>query len=270
MLQLEMSMFCDSIAHFFVAVVMLCASRFDEELLVGGNQWVADYNKLGGVASFDDGFIKIVKRSNNKVLVDVDKVQSQPTARKVHLQGYEVSDDDLITVAKWKNVEVLHIVDGKKVTDKGVSALASLPNLREIVFGETSLTDKGIASFSGNKTLISMHITNNAKGNKLVDLKLTNMPMLKTLLLDCNGLKGVYLSSMPKLVSLPSVPLTVATVELKDIPSIDELNFANTQLSSLSLSKVPKLESLNVRKTMLNNESIDKIKANYPNVSIRR
>jgi hypothetical protein len=263
-----------SIVHIFIAITLLMGEDNPKsENLVNGDKWVIDYKNLGGIASYnsdDGGSIQIQKRSNNKPLISINAMRSQPIIRKLEVQGYEIDDDDIIAIAKWKKISIVYIIDGKKVTDKGVIAIASSPELTKITICGTSITDVGIGAFSGNKTLTYLNIESYAKDNKTINMALKEMPLLEKLFVGCNGLKSINLSKLPKLQSLENIPSTVTTIELNDLASVDELDFSGTQLDKLTLSALPKLAKLNVQRTKLSRESIKSIKDDYPNINIKR
>jgi hypothetical protein len=228
-----------NIAYIILATIMIIGDNNPTtESFVNGDKWVAEYKSLGGIASYksdDDGSIRIQKRTNQKPLIGISAIRTQPNIREVELQGGEIDDDDIITVAKWKKVRAVYIIDGKSVTDKGILAMASSPTLSKISICGASITDLGIEAFSGNKTLSYLNVENYAEGNKIINLTLREMPALENLLIGCSGLKCIKISKLPKLKSLEEIPSTVSTIELSDLASVDELNFSRTQLDRLTV-----------------------------------
>lgn len=236
-------------------------------------EWVEQYGKLGGKASLspsDEPAIGIQKREGQKPLVSLRGLKPASGIRHVGLQGFEVADEDLEALAGWKELEQIDVVDGKKVTDKGVKTLAALPKLRELVLADTAVTAAGVNAFSGHKELARLTVSNTIVENRVKSLDLREMPKLKGLTLVCQGMTAVRLTKLPKLEWVADFPPELEQAEVSGAGALTELEFRDTKLRKLTLSDLPKLESLDLRRTPLGADDVAGIQRALPGVKVRR
>ncbi len=237
--------------------------------------WVAGYQKLGGKAGLsasahDEPTLSIEKRMGQKPLVSLKGLKPATGIRAIALQGYEVDDEDLEALAGWKELEVIQVVDGKRVTDTGVRAIARLPRLRRVDLVDTAVTGTGLSAFSGHPTLTNLTLSNTIVKTRVRSLELKDLPALATLTLSAEGITSIRLAKMPRLRELTDFPLAVERAELSDLGELTELDFHGSKLEKLSLSGMPKLESLDVRETQLKDSAVADLKRLYPSVTIRK
>lgn len=93
-----------------------------------------------------------------------------------------IHDEDLVCLAKLKNLKLLVIGGGLKsseVSDAGIAHLKDLPNMRELHCRSPYLTDKSLFYLANMKTLTSLTITGNFTDAGLKFLE--NLPALRSL-----------------------------------------------------------------------------------------
>lgn len=257
-----------------VAVLLAasCLSVADEPASTA-TDWVTKYGKLGGKAflwSPDEATIGIQKREGQKPLVGLKGLKPAAGIRRVVIQGFEVADDDLEALAAWKELEQIDVIDGKKVTDKGVKALATLPRLRELVLADTAATAAGANAFSGHKELTRLTMSNTIVENKVTSLDLKEIPKLQGLTLVCQGMTTVRLTNLPKLEWVGDFPQELEEAELSELRSLTELVFRGARLKKLTVSGLPNLESLDLRSTPLDGDTVAIIQKAFPAAKVRR
>lgn len=255
-----------------IAILSVSCLFAADEPAPTAKDWVSQYNKLGGKASLrdtDEAAIEVQKREGQKPLVSFKGLKPATGIRRVVIQGFEVADDDLEALAGWKDLEQIDVIDGKKVTDKGVKALATLPKLRELVLAGTAVTAAGVNAFSGHTELTHFTVSNTIVENQVKSLDLKEMPKLRSLCLVCKGMTTVRLTKLPKLEWVTDFPLELEHAEVSGAGSLTELEFRDTRLKKLVLSELPKLESLNLRKTQLDAAAVARIQKDFPEVGVR-
>jgi hypothetical protein len=258
-----------------IATVLIgacCVSAADDSAPTAEG-WVGQYVKLGGKAFLcppDEGTIGIQKQEGQKPIVGLKGLKPPTGIRRVVLQGFEIADDDLVALAAWKDLEGVEVIDGKKVTDKGVAALTALPNLRELMLADTAVTAAGVNAFSGRKELRQLTVSNTIVANKVAGIDLKDMPKLQRLTLVCPGMTAVRLTELPLLESVNDLPAELERAEVSKAGALKELDFRGTKLKMLSLTGVPKLELLDLRKTFLDADAVAGIQQRLPGVKVRR
>lgn len=237
--------------------------------------WVAAYTKVGGRASLGTGpdgrtELAIQKRKGQRPLVSLKGFGAAPGVRAVILQGYEVSDEDVETVAGWTGVERVEVVDGIKVTDAGAKAVARLPVLRSVVLADTAVTGKGLAAFCKHPTLAHLAHSNTVLPGQVKTLDLRELAKLETITLAGEGISRISLTGLPRLREVADFPHSLEVADLSGLGRVRELDFSHTRLKSLSLTDAPKLQFLNLRHTEVPRDTVDALRKNWPEVRIQR
>ena len=238
-----------------------------------GIAWAAEYNKLGGDAvlgSKDDRSIGIGKKAGQKPLVSLAGLNAPHGIQRVVLQGFEITDADLMAIAEWQDLETVEICDGKLVGDKGLVALSKLPKLKVLFLSEAAITGDGLLSLSGHKSLARLHITSSILPCRIRNLALKNMPALERLSMNGEGPESITLSNMPKLTELGEFPTTLKSAKFSSLGALMELDFHGTRLEQLSLDKLPNIEMIDLRKTRMDDKSLDGIERAWPAAKVKR
>jgi hypothetical protein len=261
------------VGDFFGALLVASWLSFADEPGPSAKDWVAQYVKLGGKAFLwpsDRSTIGIQKREGQQPFVGLKGLKPAAGIRRVVLQGFEAGDDDLEALVAWTELEQIDVIDGKRVTDKGVKALAAMPKLWELVLADTAVTSSGVGTFSGHKELARLTVSNTIVKNRVTSLDLKNLPKLKGLVLVCEGMTTVRLTMLPKLEWVADFSAELEEAELSELGSLTELDFRGTRLKKLTLSGLPNLESLDLRKTRLDADAVAKIQKLFPGAKVRR
>jgi hypothetical protein len=236
-------------------------------------EWADRYAKSGGKASLgkaDEPDLQIQKRAGQLPLIGLKRVPPAAGVRWVCLQGFEVADDDLAALAEWPDLERVAVIDGKKVTDRGVKALAARPGLRKLVLADTAVTGAGLAALSGHRSLVHLTVTNANLPNRVAELDLRDLPRLETLSLVCEGMEEIRLRGLTSLRWVGDFPRSLERAELSSLPALTDLDFRGTRLRSLAVSGVPKLEGLDLRDTLLGPGTASVIEKQLPGVAVRK
>jgi hypothetical protein len=261
---------------FAVALMLGAPAARADDPLPTVKDWVEQYEKLGGKVYLwppeeDEGTIGIWKREGQKPLVGLKGLKPAAGIRRVALQGFELTDDDVAALAGWKELDRVDVIDAPKVTDKGVKALAALPKLRVLVLADTAVTSDGVNAFSGHKGLTHLTVSNTVVKNRVTALDLKDLPELKGLVLVGEGMTKLRLTKLPKLEwECVVFPGDLEEAEFSELGSMTQLNFRNTRLKKLALSGLPKLESLDLRKTQLDADAVAAVRKAFSGVKVQR
>ena len=237
--------------------------------------WVAAYQKAGGVAELTTGpgevpSLAIHKRKGQKPLVSLKGFGPAPGVRSATLQGYEVSDEDLVTLAAWRDLEQVEVVDGAKVTDVGVKAIAKLPKLRWLGLHDTGVTGDGPTAFAKHDALTHLSITNTTVKGRVRSLELKDLPKLETITLVGEGITRVVLARLPQLRQAGDFPRSLEVADLSGLGRVKDLDFGHTRLKALLISDLPVLETLDLRDTQVPEGAVKVLRNTYPAVEVRR
>jgi len=178
-----------------------------------------------------------------------------PTAR-IAAKFEAITDTTLIALARQPKLGAIDAFDATKCTDKGYSALKSLPHLRRFVLNKSDLNPSRINSIGQYKELRYLG---------LVDAGLTNIEItgLKSLKL----LEHLSLSENPKLND-------AAMQTVKQLERLRELHLSNTAITDKGLAELSGLDglrTLNLTNTKVTADACDKFVDMMPNLrGIRR
>jgi len=126
------------------------------------------------------------------------------TVDEMEIDADRLTDAGLASIAKLRNLEVLHLVGTSMMTDEGLKALATLPKLRHLRLSGP-FTDKGLAYLAAAPSLKVMWLeTPNATEKGLRELaQIKTLERLTVPWLDrITPRSMVFLQTMPKLKAL--------------------------------------------------------------------
>jgi hypothetical protein len=86
-------------------------------------------------------------------------VTAVPKLRWLYAENANLTDVGLEAIAKSKTLEILLLKDNKKLTDKGVSALAACPKLKELDLTNIEIGDATASALARVKTLKKLVLT---------------------------------------------------------------------------------------------------------------
>jgi hypothetical protein len=237
-------------------------------------RWLTKYREAGGKAdlsrSSDALTLTVERRVGQKPHVGLKGLDAPGGVRRVFLQGFEVDNDDLAGVAGWKDVEVVEVADGKKVSDEGVKAVARMAKLRELVLADTAVADGGIATLSGHAGLKRLTVLNTNLRTRIRVLELKDLPKLETLTLACAGVTEVRLADMPVLREVLDFPVELEVAVFTRLGAVTELDLHGTRLHSLLLVGNRELKSVNLRCTRLGDKAVVALKNQHPTIVFER
>jgi len=75
----------------------------------------------------------------------------------IHLQGKNITDDQLGMIAKLPYLDNLTLSD-TQITDKGIAHLKNVKNLRVLFLSRTKIGDAGVAHLAGLTNLMDLHL----------------------------------------------------------------------------------------------------------------
>lgn len=265
------------IPHIVVASVFTLATHgyaVSEERTLPAEEWVRQYEKLGGKASLvvsPQGLRTLVveKRANQKPLVSLKGLGIAKGVQRVFLQGYEVVDADLQELSSWPDVIEIEVADGKKITDDGIKSLAKLTKLRELFLADTGIAEAGVNAFNGHMSLTHFTIINTNVPCKLRTLDLKEIPKLETLTLACTGIRTINLANLPSLRSLLDLPRELESASFDGLGQLCELDLHGTRVKKLAIGKMPKLETIDLRDSPIEETTLRTLKRDHPNVKVR-
>ena len=219
------------------------------------------------------------------------------------MHATKLTDAGMKEIAKVKTLEILDIRVCNALTDEGLTAIGTLPNLRILICNTPKATDRGIKELN-NSTNLGMLIMNNIaevtdegilglsglvrmedwgfSGNsKITDAGLqvlANYPEMKLLVLRGTGWTGadVPWEKMPKLKDCyfdTSSSISDAGIErLAKQNTVETLGISGaakvTDVGATSLATMSKLKSLSIQRTGITAEGKAKIKAALPDCKV--
>lgn len=193
-----------------------------------------------------------IAKLGGKAAIDPKLAQEARVAAKFNA----VTDSTLIALARQPTLGAIDTLDATKCTDKGYSALKSLPHLRRFVLGKSDLNPSRVNSIGQYKELRYLG---------LVDAGLTNIELtgLKNLTL----LEHLSLSENPKITD-------AAMQTVKQLERLRELYLSNTAITDKGLAELSGLDglrTLNLTNTKVTADACDKFVDVMPNLrGIRR
>lgn len=242
-----------------ISLALVTASQVKLESGLAVKEWILKYEKMGGKVYFDQSTMTlgVLKTSDLNRVVDLSRIEPAIGVENIKLQGYQVNVDDLKALIQWKGLKKLSIFDGKNITDDAIASLAKMSQLQSAVLCETSITSRGLSAMAGHAGLEELEISNPTLNYQSESFRLADLPRLRKLQLNIEGVREVRLSSMPKLQTIEEFPSTLKVVELKDLGMMEELNFDQLSLQRLELQRLPKLKLLKMKNHLLKQALID-------------
>ena len=151
------------------------------------------------------------------------------TLQDLTISGSSASDQDLIHLAKMRDLVRLVAFDNPGITDKGVSAIGNLTTLKELNLSKTAVTDEGLLALAGapNLEILNLPDTNVGDGGvaALSGLK------LKTIDLRATKVSNAGLEVLADMKSLRSINVMQTAV------TPDAIAKAKSKLPHASITK---------------------------------
>jgi hypothetical protein len=170
---------------------------------------------------------------------------------RVSVKFTELTDATLAALKKHPQVGAVETFDSTKCTDKGLSALAGLPHLRQLKLGQNTATDKTLAVIAGCKQLRLLSVGQ----ARITDAGLEKLKSLTRLeVLDVSG--------NPKVTD-------AGIAHIKTLERLEVLGLANTAITDKGLFALAPLEglrSLDVRGTKVTADAAMKFPDMMPNL----
>lgn len=206
------------------------------------------------------GQAKGLNDSTVRYLTKLEKLESLST------DGAQLTDKGLSEISRMKNlksVSFFHLSFRMKgFTGKGFQAWQDMPNLQKLTVAGMSMGDEGFEAISGITTLTDFrtwHTHRTEASNALI----AKLPKLKSLRV---GQRLPYEQNAPLSLSDVSIPALAA------IPTLERLEIGEAELSVNALkqfSKSPSLKQLKVYNTYLKEADIAELQKALPNVKIQ-
>jgi hypothetical protein len=172
------------------AVIPGCAPRAPRWLrMMFGDEY---FRKVAFVNfDYESSIGKIVRNPNVKACDELlKKISGLPGLKKLRMKKTQATDEGLRHIGKMSKLEELYIRDARAVTDKGVSHLSNLAQLKHISISFSNLTNDSLVLLSGLPSIEEVDL----QGNHFSDeglARLNGKDRLKTL---CIGIGAVQIT----------------------------------------------------------------------------
>ena len=111
---------------------------------------------------YDDSTGKRFDNSNLLACDDLlEKILKLPGIKELYLKETQTTDEGLRHIGKLTELEIFFIWDAKSVTDRGISRLVGLKNLKNIHISQSNLTDDSLALLSSLPSVDEMSLQGN-------------------------------------------------------------------------------------------------------------
>jgi hypothetical protein len=204
---------------------------------------------------YDDSTGKRFDNSNVLACDDLlEKISKLPGIKELYLKETQTTDKGLRHIGKLTELEIFFIWDAKSVTDRGISRLVGLKNLKNIHISQSNLTDDSLALLSRLPSMAEMSL----QGNHFSDEGLARL----------NGrerLKRLY-------IGLGDGPIRDAGLaHLKDFKKLETLDLQNAKITAQGLEQLkglPNLKSLWLGGTSISKKDVQRLQEAIPNLKI--
>lgn len=161
------------------------------------------------------------------------QLKAFPELRSLHLQSTHLTDDGLRRLGAMKRLQVLALHDAAKITDAGISHLASLKSLEEVYINRAQIGDDALRVLSELPLLHTLH----AEGVRFTDNGLKFLEgksdlRVLTILGGRHAFSDAALPHLSKLTRLEQLGLRPTRVTSAGLKHLSRL----TNLESLYLS----------------------------------
>lgn len=208
------------------------------------------------------------------------------------------TDEELLALAGNKHVWSL-MAHSSDVTDRGAAAVAEMPNVRLVEFGQTSITDaamplllrngkvelldiegcavtdRGAAALRGQARLFSLRLSATRVTDKSLSvvgsLKHLDLLSLDDTRISDGGIRSLSALKDLTLLSLQRTPITDAALPYLATMRIRHLELRGTGVSDAGLDVLANfagLVGLDVRDTEVSEEGVARFKARRPSVGV--
>jgi hypothetical protein len=187
------------------------------------------------------------------------------TVNEMEIVATKLTDAGLASIAKLRNLEVLHLEGTAKMTDDGLKALATLPKLRHLRL-TGPFTDRGIQALASIPTLKVLWLESPKASEESLKY-LAQSPSLERLCvpwLDRITDRSVtYLSSMPRLKALgvgDAVSSDAGVARLVSLTNLEVLALkggrALTDKGLTPLATMPRLRALQIYNSRITEQGL--------------
>jgi eukaryotic-like serine/threonine-protein kinase len=164
------------------------------------------------------------------------------------------------------------------VTDRDLSVLAGLTNLKELNLDNSDITDAGLKEVAGATNLISLSLTGTQVTNTgLAELKtLSRLEFLRLDRLPITDAGMAHLSAFPRLKNVSLYKTAVADDGLavcKQLPLLEEISLDDTQVGDVGLRHLHTCKSLKkvrVWNTRVTDKGMAELRKAVPGVQVRK
>jgi hypothetical protein len=196
---------------------------------------------------------------------DVEEIAKLQTVNEMEIVDTKLTDAGLVSLAKLRNLVVLHLEGTPKMTDEGLKALATLPQLRHLRL-TGPFTDKGLSYLAALPSLKALWL----ETPRATDEGLRQIAQCKSLERLCvpwadtiTDSTVACFKSMPKLVALgvgdaKSVDAgVVALAKLSDLEVLALKGSPGLTNNALSpLATMPKLRALEIYNSRITDQGL--------------
>jgi hypothetical protein len=140
--------------------------------------WVASGPAPRAIADEREQALAAIEKLGGKVEVDTDK-PGKPV-RLIYLRGERVTDRELTLLSAVPDVRRLDLRDAK-ITNEGLRLLGQMPQLKALYLWNTPVTDAGLAHLKGLKRLHLLNLSDTGVTDKGLGHvgRLTSLDMLR-------------------------------------------------------------------------------------------
>jgi hypothetical protein len=128
-------------------------SRQDPALIVtvgGGGARISDA-QWSALAGSRDQIVELDVRRSHIADTDLAKIGQLSRLERLHLEGNDLSDAGVATLAALKGVEYLNLYANRRVTDVSIDRLAAMASLKRIYLSGTGITPEGFRSLRAKR-----------------------------------------------------------------------------------------------------------------------
>ena len=201
---------------------------------------------------------------------DVAEIAKLPAVNEMEIVADRLTDAGLASLAKIRNLQVLHLEGTALMTDEGLKALATLPTLRHLRLSGP-FTDRGLAYLAAAPSLKALWLeTPRATEEGLRSLaQIASLERLCLPYLDQITDRGImYFRAMPKLIALgvgDARSLDAGVAALATLPNLEVLALKGspslTDSALKPLAAMPKLRALEIYNSQITDQGLATLSA---------
>jgi len=184
----------------------------------------------------------------------VSLLPTLPNCRSIVSYWATITDDELETIGKLRNLEILKLSDpftgrSSEITDEGLRHLRHLNQLRNLSLANTRITNNGLIHLRNLRRLEEIDISQTKIGSEGI-FHLLDLATLKTLDLSNTAIDDAGLVHIGKLRQLESLAITgtqVSGIEFANLQRLEKLvdfELDSTLVTDLTCHKIAGLQHL--------------------------